>query len=338
MNKRNLRTAIAGAIGMLLLILDGKTALKGAAEGINLCLNTLIPSLFPFFILSILLTGALSGQPVPILKPIANACRIPKGAESLLAIGLLGGYPVGAQNVALLYRAGQLSAGQATRMITFCNNAGPAFIFGILVSMFSEWWIPWLLWAIHILSALIVGILLPPDPDSRPAVPFRREIRLHDALEASVKVMALVCGWVILMRLVLAYLEHWILWLLPLSLQITICGILELANGCVRLGEISSEGLRFMIASGLLSLGGVCVTLQTASVANGISMKLYFPGKLLGCCISILSSAFVQSVCFPSQMRFNSVPALICAIIGTLCIVSFLFSKKRGGISQLVGV
>lgn len=323
---------------MLVLILDGKTALSGAAEGIRLCLNTLVPSLFPFFILSVLLTGALSGQAVPFLRPIAKACGIPRGAESLLAIGLLGGYPVGAQNVALLYRAGQLSHDQAARMITFCNNAGPAFIFGILGAMFSDWRIPWLLWVIHILSALIVGLSLPPCPESKPAAPLNREICLTDALEQAVRVMALVCGWVILMRLVLSFLERWFLWLLPLPAQIAVCGILELSNGCVRLGELSSEGVRFIIASGLLSLGGICVTLQTASVTSGISMGLYFPGKLLGCCTSILLSCLVQPIFFPSQRIICCLPAAIAAIIGIICVISFRFSEIKGRISSPVGV
>ena len=176
MDKHNLRTAIAASAAMLVLILDGKTALTGASEGIGICLNTLIPSLFPFFLLSILLTGALGEQDIPLLRPVAKLCRIPNGAESLLAIGLLGGYPVGAQNVALAYRSGQLSKEQAARMITFCNNAGPAFIFGILGSIFSFPAVPWLLWTIHIISALLVGISLPDAQDLSAVQPFPRRI------------------------------------------------------------------------------------------------------------------------------------------------------------------
>ena len=41
------------SLGMLALILDGRTAIEGARQGIGLCLRTVIPSLFPFFVLSI---------------------------------------------------------------------------------------------------------------------------------------------------------------------------------------------------------------------------------------------------------------------------------------------
>lgn len=338
MKIRNLRTAIAAAFGMLVLILDGKTALSGAAEGIKLCLNTLVPSLFPFFLLSVLLTGSMSGQAVPLLRPIAALCKIPKGAESILTIGFLGGYPVGAQNVALLHRSGQLSGQQAARMICFCNNAGPAFIFGILGTMFSEQKIPWMLWIVHILSALLVGMLLPGETEKKQLQPCARPIRLTDALEQSVKIMALVCGWVLITRIVLAFLERWFLWLLPVPAQIAVCGILELSNGCIRLEQIGCEGLRFMLAAAMLSLGGICVTLQTASVTEGISMRYYFPGKLLQGCASVLLSAALQPL-FPAQARYcNPLPALLAALTALGCILTFQYCKKSSGIPAIVGV
>ena len=325
LKKQSIPTAVAAAFGMLILILDGKIALSGASDGVNLCYKTLIPSLFPFFLLSTMLTGALSGQAIRLLRPIASACKIPKGAESLLAIGMLGGYPVGAQNVALLHHTGQLSNEQAARMITFCNNAGPAFLFGVLGSMFSDSKIPWLLWFVHITSALLVGMLLPGSRAESFVQSLPRPVKLTDALAQAVKVMALVCGWVVLMRMVLTFLEHWFLWLLPLPARVAVAGLFELSNGCVRLALIENEGLRFLLASAMLAAGGICITLQTASVTQSISMKLYFPGKLLQCCISILLSCALQFT-FPPQMRQNCGAVIpIAGIVGILC---FLILKN----------
>ena len=338
MNKQNLRTAIAAAVAMLVLILDGKTALAGAAEGIAICMNTLIPSLFPFFLLSTLLTGALSGQDIPILRPLAKLCHIPKGAESLLAIGFLGGYPVGAQNVSLAYQAGQLSDAQAARMIAFCNNAGPSFIFGILGCMFSSPIVAWLLWAVHITSALLVGMVLPDVQEDKKVTPLPRTVRITDALAQSVRTMGLVCGWVVLMRMLLSFLQRWFLWMLPLAVQVSISGILELANGCVQLAHIDCEGLRFILASAFLSLGGLCVTLQTASVASGIPMRLYFPGKVLQCIISLLLSCLLQYV-FPAKLRYpwGAIGAASCVILVGI-LLTLRYSQKNSGIPATVDV
>ena len=71
MNSKDRHIALLSAIGMMMLILDSKTALQGAANGIELCFRTLIPSLYPFFVLSILLTSALSAKYSPgMISPV----------------------------------------------------------------------------------------------------------------------------------------------------------------------------------------------------------------------------------------------------------------------------
>ena len=80
---------IALFAAILILIFDSKTALLGAREGLTLCSYTVIPSLFPFLVLSILLTDALSGSSLRLFKPIGKLCKMPEGSESLILIGLL---------------------------------------------------------------------------------------------------------------------------------------------------------------------------------------------------------------------------------------------------------
>ena len=50
------RRSLAG-LGLLILILDGGTAIEGVRTGINICIRTLIPSLFPFMVLCGLING-----------------------------------------------------------------------------------------------------------------------------------------------------------------------------------------------------------------------------------------------------------------------------------------
>lgn len=313
---------------MLVLILDGQTALAGAREGIDLCIRVLIPSLFPFFVLSSLLTGTLIGQPMPILRPIGKSCGIPEGAESLLAVGLLGGYPVGAQSIGTAFRAGILKKADSERMLAFCNNAGPSFLFGILGPLFSELRTVWYLWLIHVISALLVGIVSAEKVTA--AISSRREnITLTTALERSVKIMATVSGWVVIFRILLNFLDRWFLWLLPETARIFLTGILELSNGCVQLAAIKKEGLRFLIAGILLSLGGICVTMQTASVTPGLSLKKYTFGKLLQCCFSFFLCMLLQ-VHFPSGQRFRCSPLFFsCLLIIALILIGILRNYKK---------
>ena len=292
MGKQRLWTGVGASLGMLVLILDGKTALEGARQGINLCLRTVVPSLFPFFLLSILLTGAFLGSNLPVLRPLGRLFGIPGGAESILISAFLGGYPVGAQSVAAAYRAGQLDKSEAERMLAFCSNAGPAFLFGMAASLFPRKWMAWALWGIHILSAFLVSRLFP-GPKTAVRLESGKPVSLPAAMTASLRIMAAVCGWVILFRVLIAFLSRWILWLLPTAVQVAIMGMLELSNGCCALGVVPDISLRFVICSGILAFGGLCVSMQTMSVTKGLSLSRYFAGKLLQTVFSLILAAAV---------------------------------------------
>jgi hypothetical protein len=320
-------TGSVAAIGLTVLILDAKTALYGAGEGIRLCIQSVIPSLFPFFVLSILLTGALTGVSIPILRPLGMLCGIPSGCESLLIIGFLGGYPAGAQCIAQAYRAGQLERNDANRLLGFCNNAGPAYLFGIVASRFPNARCAWLLWGIHILSALAVGILLPGRPVNHAKIPTGKPISLQNAIQSSIRIMAGVCAWVIVFRTVIAFLERWFLWLIPEPAQVLITGLLELSNGCCDLGRVAHPGLRFIIASGSLAFGGLCVLMQTVSATKGLGLGHYLPGKVLQAAISILLSGFAQRFFFPATECYE-IPVYFHLLLLSLAVILPLSLKK----------
>ena len=122
---RNCLQGLLAAAGMLVLILDSGLALEGARDGLTLCIQTVIPSLFPFFVLSSVLLSALSEQDSILIKLLAKKLMIPQRAASLVIPGFLGGYPVGAKCVADLYESRQISKKDAQRLLAFCSNAGP---------------------------------------------------------------------------------------------------------------------------------------------------------------------------------------------------------------------
>lgn len=336
---RTRKIGFAAGAGMLVLILDSATAISGMQDGISLCLRTLIPSLFPFFVLSVLMTDSLVGQPLPLLRPLGKLCGIPEGAESLLAVGLLGGYPVGAQNVALACRRGKLSRHDGLRMMAFCNNAGPAFLFGVVGAAFDNLWIPWVLWGIHILSALMVGTVTAPAAASKASSGHRGGISLTEAVQKALWIMAQTAIWVVIFRMVLAYLQRWFLWLLPVPAQVFVAGILELSNGCMQLRLLECEGGRFVMASVLLALGGGCVYLQTQSVASSMGVGLYLPGKGLQSAISFFISLIVQ-LFLPMQSRYIPSPIIsaIAILVAVICTFFLRKYQKSSSIPTPVGV
>lgn len=326
MNGKKRFGLLFGAIGMLLLIFDSKTALDGARNGLEMCFYTIIPSLLPFFFLSILLTGSLWGIKSNIFRPLGALLRIPPGSEQLVLIGLLGGYPVGAQCVSQAYENGQISSRDAERMMVFCNNCGPAFLFGILSGFFEEIWILWVIWVVHVVSALLVGVTLPGNAVSYAAVK-GQNTSASQALRRSVTVMATVCGWVILFRMLVAFLDRWIGFLVPDTVKPGLWGLLELANGCFSLGLVTDVGLRFILCSAMLGFGGLCVALQTFGVvSNSLSKRLYFPGKCLHGIYSAMLAGVISMILFDG----NYLPLTIFVSASLIPFLIFfkLFEKK----------
>ena len=326
MRKVNILPLIIGSLGMILLIFDGKTAVSGVKDGLELCFWTLIPSLFPFFVLSAMVTGALSGVSVAPLRWLSRLCRMPDGAESFLLVGILGGYPVGAGNIGAEYHSHRLSLTDARRLSIFCNNAGPSFLFGILGSLFPNAGWTWALWVVQISAAVLTGILLPNGSTNTVSSQDSRCVSFPEALNRGVKSMGLVCGWVIIFRLILTYLDRWILVLLPDSCRVIAIGLLELSNGCVALSSIENTPLRFVLAEIMLSLGGVCVWMQTQAVFPEIRLTDYIAGRFLHCLICVVLSIIIVPTFTGERIGF-SFPVFF--FLPSVMIISGLILWKR---------
>ena len=124
--------AAAAAASALALIACSAEAMEAARYSLRLCGEVLIPSLFPFFVLSALIQEL--GLPSRLGRLTAPGMRrlfgVPGSGCAALILGLMAGYPLGAASVAGLVERGELERGEGERLLGFCNNSGPAFILG----------------------------------------------------------------------------------------------------------------------------------------------------------------------------------------------------------------
>lgn len=309
---------------MIVLVFSGRTAAEGMRQGINICLYTLIPSLFPFLILSAIATTSLSGRPIPGLSSVARLCKMPYGSEFLLIIGFLGGYPVGAGAVYSAYAMGKLSAADADRLAIFCNNAGPAFLFGILNPFFPGIGYVWCLWLIQIASAILTGVLLDGTAHSQ-FIKTKSADSGTDIIWRSARSMVVICTWVTIFRMVIEYLDHWFLRNTDPVAQVLFTGILELSNGCLRLEIIEEPSIRFLLATFMLSCGGMCILMQTRGVFPGLNIRKYLLGKLIHLSLSmILSLGTVSLISGQVALSF-----LITAVPVSAAVLSVTELRKR---------
>lgn len=327
MKRTHLFTSLFTSCCMLILILDGETALAGAKSGIALCFRTVVPALFPYIFLSILLTNASISTTFSILRPIEKLCSVPEGSGAILISGFLGGYPTGAHSVYTAYTSGALTRKDAERMLSFCNNAGPAFLFGMVSTLFPSKSATFLIWGILTVSTLLVAILNTAPSNSNYRITSPEILSPAKSMNLARNAIAAICGWVILFRILSSFLDRWFLWMIPLPAQVIVTGILELTNGCHMLSSIQNTGLRFILCACLLSLGGICVTLQTQSAAPELSMLPYLKGKLTQTIFTfLLSTAYVLNV---------GIPVLLILV---LLVVILSKAQKRSGNPAAIGV
>lgn len=279
-----------GLLGVMALLLV-RSAVAGEAvrRGLTLCARSVIPALFPYFVVSGLFTslGFAEGVGRRLAPVTEHLFGVGGAGASALFLGLLGGYPVGGRTAGQLYRAGRLEKDEAQRLLAFCNNAGPSFILGVVgFGCFQSLRAGVLLYVIHALSAVLVGVLQKkkgrprrsaPRPLSPPEKILPAFIR---SVQDSAGAMVRICGFVVFALVVQALLAELTGITHPAAL-----GFIELTGGVVRLGSSPSD---FVWAAALLGWGGLSVHGQTAAVlaGTGLRMDRYFLGKLLQAAVS----------------------------------------------------
>ena len=324
------------SIFLFLTILHAKDVIVGVKEGVLLCVYTIIPSLFPFLVLTNMIHPLLLGHKIPLLNHLGSIMGIPIGAESIFFLGALGGYPIGARIISEAYRHGELNQTHSRRLLGFCSNAGPAFIFGIVGTLFQQKYIPWIIWGIHILSAIIVAMILPGKSRCFCQISKKETNTFLSSVEQSIRVLAKICSLITLFRAILYICQKWFKRMLSNTVWIIFSGFLELSNGCLSLSMITCDGERFIIAIVMLSVGGLCVGMQTKSITGSLGIGYYIPGKLLQTMIGALLAYMIQFIIFPKNqvviIPFYGIILCVCIML----IIYWYIMKKHVAFSEQI--
>lgn len=281
-----------------LLLLRPQEAAVAVREGLALCGGTVIPSLFPFFAaVSLLLqlgaAEALGRLCAPIMRPLfrmRGVCALP------LLAGLLGGYPSGAKTAASLYAQGRITRQEAELLLGFCDNCGPAFLLGcvgagVLGNPDAGLW----LYAVHILSAILAGILLCRLSGDRgpvllgsalPAAPVSFPQALTSSVTGALASTLNVCAFVVFFQVLSA--------LPPAPPPPLVLGILEMVGG---VASLTPGPGGFAAAAAIVGWGGLSVHCQAMSLAapEGLSFRWHWAGKALQAVLSALLAAGIQA-------------------------------------------
>ena len=119
---------------MTALVIFPQQSVKAGGDGVKLCLNVIIPSLFPFFVISSLVIElGIAAKLGRFIEPIMSKLfRVNGACSAAFVLGFIGGYPVGAITAITLFVNLQCSKLVGDWLLSFCNNSGAAFILGVV--------------------------------------------------------------------------------------------------------------------------------------------------------------------------------------------------------------
>ncbi len=270
-----------------LFIINPKSCMNATSNGLKIWLVNVVPALFPFFILTRILT-ALNQSSIPLLDKFTTKCFNTPNAGLVYFLSILSGYPVGAKMTSNYYQSGAIDKECATKMFSFCSTSGPMFIIGTVgLGVFGSAKAGYILLVGHIVGSFLNGLLYrgkaAASPQFKPQI---NKVGLNDIMYDSIISILLVGGYIIFASVViklleltglLALLTKLICTILPFeysAVYATLCGIIEITNGLIGLGNVAATvTIKLILASVLIAFSGVCIMLQSLGFLNQIGIK-----------------------------------------------------------------
>lgn len=252
---------------LIFMIFHADLVTKGAASGLLLWYSSVVPALFPFMVLSSVLSA--SGGVQALMRPFPVIFRfagLSADGWYVLLTGLLCGCPMGAKTCADLYAEGRISSGEAKFLFALCNHPSPMFLAGFVCPMFASQvplsyfvfsiYAPLLLLAVpasliyrreHVRASFPASItakaqtkhseialnaaIMNPDAPSVSRLT-RPAITLDAAIMNSAEILVKIGGYLIFYSILILVVRN--ISRIPAPVRLFLCGSLEITTGTVR--------------------------------------------------------------------------------------------------------
>lgn len=342
---RNILPLTAVIISMFCIFKMPDAVTNGVTEGLKICFNVILPSLFPFMVVSsyIVKSEALSFL-YKIFYPLTKfVLHLPLCTVPAIIMGLVGGFPVGAKMTFLLLEKGQITKNQAQRLCMFCVNGGPAFVItAVGVNMLGSAKAGVIIFASLCISSLILGFATSFFDDKKD-VKFHIENSAQSPLAAlsasvtdGVQSILGICAWVVLFSGLTECIKS-----IGMSDEAYsgLVSVLEVTKGCTLIaGEM---GIPVLAAA--LGFSGFCVHCQIFSYIKmaGLKYSHFFVSRVLCAALSAVICHLLLLI-FPVDITtavmnqditvsaFSvSLPAFIALTIMCIVMIFDIDSKKK---------
>ena len=292
--RRRVIPSVLAVASFLLVLCSTDAAIEYMKKGLSLCASSVIPSLFPFMVISEIIVSSGVGVRISRLfaKPMRYLFGVSEAGAAAYILGAVCGFPIGAKTAVSMYDKGIMTKPEVERLMTFCNNPGSAFVISAIgISLLGNKKIGILLYMCVILSSVIVGMLGKYFWRDRKKsflqtpmlIPCQFNVKtLTSAVSSSALSMLTVCAYVTFFSALVGCLGSLLLrFSLPDEVLACIFGFFELSSGVGTAAELGNP-LRATLLCALFSgWSGLSVHFQIMTVcsSHNISCKPYIIAK-----------------------------------------------------------
>ncbi len=268
------------------------------AAGLKISVRVIIPSVFPFLILTDVSVRYIRFERIEWLRRIFERCfNINGAALPVFVCGVLCGFPLGAKLAITLYKNGKISKCECERLMSFANNASPGYVICALgAGMRGSIGDGIALYLSMVLSSIFVGFLCGLNKEKSNSFDFIswQKYSFSESVKSAVSVCLHIAGFVTVFSITVGLVDEFIG---SDAVKAFIVPFMEIGNAALYLSDlcIIPDWLTLALSAFSISFSGLCVAAQTLSLIDDgldISMAGYVPRKLLQGVIAALLVSF----------------------------------------------
>ncbi len=314
-----------------------------AWDALKVCAVSVVPSLFPYMVISSLIVSTKSAAVIGNILPVSRLFSLKKKASAPIILGFLCGFPVGAKATVDMYKSGEISKEEAEVLISVSNNTGPSFVVSVIgASFWKSSLFGWQLYAYQLFSALIASLTV-----NRLIFPFkvskltagstsleRKSSSFFNAVSDSAGSVITVCAFIVFFSVIAGFSLPLISYISP-TLAGIFSSILELTKGTAFSAAVGGAEGRFL--TGLcVGWSGISVFCQTASFTSPqkLSLKRTFCTKAIQGILCGAMAAFL-SPCSGNTEKLHEIYSEASVLMperiptAIICSVLFMFIIKN---------
>ena len=298
-------------------------------NSIYFCVKTLIPSVFPFILLSSLIvnTGIFNSFFLnDIFKPLykLGICRI---YLSSIVSGSLSGYVTGAKCICDITDKKAAQKDEFTNAVILSSNAGLGFVISCVGALIWKN----LLFGIYIyfsqliISLLLGALILPKAKDENTFfVPNEKGMinAITDSVGSAASSVIIISSYVISFSLLCDIASI----LLPSPLSTAIYPIMEFCNGAFKCLEFSNIYVKAFFTGFTVGFGGICVHFQIFSICNEfpLNKRVFFLFKLLqGILLGMVAIIYISCI-----HNIKALPIELLLLISVTLLIKIIFKRR----------